>query len=315
LIAHRGASGYAPEHTLAAYELALAQGADFVEQDLQMTRDGSLVCLHDADLARTTNVEEVFPDRATTRDTEGRGQPKKGWYTIDFTLAEIKRLDAGSWFNLANPFAAKPSYAGQKVPTLEEAIKIVGDRAGLYIEIKHFGFYKSLGLDMTRKLASLLDRAGFKNKPRRARVLIQSFSKESLLAMREAAPHYARVQLLPAEDGPPADQQKITERLAREIAEYASGAGPGKNMIAGAEDVQTLHAAGLVVHPYTFRGPTTAVSRRPLDEAQAGGLTLRQQIIAEIERYISFGIDGGFTDYPEIWNQALSESKTTKNNL
>src|SRR5262245_49296160 len=97
LIAHRGASAYAPEHTLAAYTLAIRQGADYVEQDLQLTKDGVLICSHDADLSRTTNVAAVYPDSATWRDVERTGTPKQGWYTVDFTLAEIKRLDAGSW--------------------------------------------------------------------------------------------------------------------------------------------------------------------------------------------------------------------------
>ena len=116
LIAHRGASGYAPEHTLAGYELAIKQGADFVEQDLQITKDGVLICilLHDPDLDRTTDVAKVFPGRATPGDAFETGKPKQGFYTANFTLAEIKRLDAGSWFNRANPFAASPSYVGQR---------------------------------------------------------------------------------------------------------------------------------------------------------------------------------------------------------
>src|SRR5262245_25221234 len=156
LIAHRGASGYAPEHTLAAYQLAIEQGADFVEQDLQVTKDGVLVCLHDADLARTTNVAQVFPNRATERDVEGTGNAHRGWYVVDFTLAEIKQLDAGSWFNRENGFAANPAYSGLRVPTMKEVIEIVGDRAGLYIELKHYPFYKSQGHDAAQKLISLL---------------------------------------------------------------------------------------------------------------------------------------------------------------
>src|SRR5262245_55827890 len=190
LIAHRGASGYAPEHTLAGYELAIKQGADFVEQDLQITKDGALVCLHDADLARTTNVAEVFPDRQTTRDALGNGSARRGWYTIDFTLDEIKKLDAGSWFNRANTFAANPAYANQRVPTMEEAIKLVGSRAGLYIELKHFSFYKSLGLDLAAMLAKVLDANGFNSLARRDRVFIQCFYKEGLLRMKEVAPGY-----------------------------------------------------------------------------------------------------------------------------
>ncbi len=302
IIAHRGASAYAPEHTLASYQLAIEQGADFVEQDLQVTKDGALVCLHDRDLERTTNVTQVFPDRATERDAEG--QSRRAWYAIDFTLAEIKRLDAGSWFNSANPFAARQSFADQKIPTLEEAIHLIGNRAKLYIEIKDFEFYRSLGVDAAEKLVSVLKANGF---DRRAdRVMIQSFSKECLLRVRELAPRYARVQLLPMEGKDRAkDTSMVSESLAREIAVYAQGAGPSRNMIRSADDVAVFHRAGLIVHPYTFRGTTTASKRRPLDEKLSDGSTLRQTIIADIRRFIEFRIDGGFTDYPDLWREAL----------
>ncbi len=115
LIAHRGASGYAPEHTLDAYRLALTQGADFVEQDLAVTKDGVLVCIHDLTLERTTNVEEVFPDRAVAGSAPAA--PNKRWLVGDFTLAEIKRLDAGSWFDA--------KFAGARIPTFQEAIDVV----------------------------------------------------------------------------------------------------------------------------------------------------------------------------------------------
>lgn len=313
LVAHRGASGYAPEHTLAAYSLAIKQGADFVEQDLQLTKDGRFVCLHDPDLARTTNVAEVFPDRATMRDIEETGKPHRGWYTIDFTLAEIEQLDAGSWFNRANPFAANPGYVGQRVPTIEEAIKLVGKRAGLYIELKHYPFYKRLGYDTAGMLAAILKAHGFDNDKGRERILIQSFSKESLLKMRDVAPRYRRVQLLPMEDAErKEDSAKVTPSLAKEIASYAQGAGPSKTMLKDSSDVATFHAAGLVIHPYTFRGATTASARKPLDESQPNGSTARQNIIADIQRYVAFGIDGGFTDYPALWREATKEVKNKK---
>jgi glycerophosphoryl diester phosphodiesterase len=307
LIAHRGASGYAPEHTLAAYELAIQQGADFVEQDLQLTKDGVLICLHDPDLARTTNVAEIFPDRATERDPEGRGAPRRGWFAVDFTLAEIKRLDAGSWFNRANPFAARKAYAGLTIPTLEEAIKLIGQRAGFYIEMKYYPFYKSLGLDMAERLVSVLNAHGLGNPERRRRVLVQSFSKASLLRLKEVAPTIARIQLLPMEDaGRGEETAKITISLARELSGYATGVGPSKTMIGGPGDVATLRMAGLIVHPYTFRGSTLAAMRRPLEEVQSNGSTVRQNIIEEIQRFIQYGIDGGFTDYPELWKQAVA---------
>lgn len=311
LVAHRGASGYAPEHTLAAYQLALEQGADFVEQDLQLTKDGGFVCLHDADLARTTNVAEVFPDRATMRDPDDTGKPERGYYTIDFTLAEIKQLDAGAWFNRANPFAASPAYVGQRVPTLEETIRLVGQRAGLYIELKHYPFYKRLGYDTAEKLAAILKAHGFERASER--IFIQSFSKASLLRMKEIAPRYRRIQLLPMEDeGRRADSAKVTAALAKEVAAYAQGVGPNKAMLKDANDVATFHAAGLLIHPYTFRGSTSASARRPLDEKQSNGATLRESIIADIERYLRFGIDGGFTDYPALWRAAVAAHKKSQ---
>jgi glycerophosphoryl diester phosphodiesterase len=302
LIAHRGASGYAPEHTIAAYKLAIEQGADYVEQDLQLTKDGVLICLHDADLARTTNVKEVFPDRATERDVEGSGMKKRGWYAIDFTLAEIKQLDAGSWFNRANPFAANQAYAGERIPTLVETIEFVARRAGLYIELKDYQFYKSMGHDVTSLTAAVLKSHGLDKKGER--VFIQSFSKDCLLRMKEVAPGCARVQLIPMEGPAREDSRKITAALAKEIASYAQGVGPDMRIINGEADVKTLRKAGLLVHPWTFRGLTTASVRRSLQEVQENGLTVRHHIIDDIQRFLGFDIDGGFTDYPDLWRAA-----------
>ena len=312
LIAHRGASAYAPEHTQAAYELAIKQGADYVEQDLQMTRDGVLICSHDAELSRTTNVEEVFPDRAVVRNADAKGL-KKGWYAVDFTLAEIKRLDAGSWFNQANPFAARNEYTGVKVPTLEEAIGIIGNRARLYIEMKYVPFYESLGKDMVGVLVKVLkphrvEPAALAGKDNEVLppVFIQSFSKASLLKLKALAPNYPRIQLLPMEDpGREKETAKVTEALASEVAAYAQGAGPAKEMLRTAEDVNTFHRAGLKIHPFTFRGSTTASARRPPDALEKNGRSLRDNLLDEMRRYQQMGIDGGFTDYPDLWKDAI----------
>src|SRR2546423_13074833 len=128
-IAHRGASAYRPEHTEAAYRLAIEQKVDFVEQDLGVSKDNQLICIHDGALERTTNVAEVFPDRSTTIALGSR-TPAKHWLVADFTLAELKRLDAGKWF--------KPEFAGAKLLTFEEAIALVRAHPGfgMYPELK-----------------------------------------------------------------------------------------------------------------------------------------------------------------------------------
>src|SRR5438045_8318730 len=120
-IAHRGASAYAPEHTAAAYRLAIEQHADFVEQDLGVTRDGELICIHDDTLERTTNAAEVFPDRGSSDSRVGAG---RHWLVNDFTLEEVRRIDAGMWF--------KPEFAGTRLETVEEACGLLGGKGILY---------------------------------------------------------------------------------------------------------------------------------------------------------------------------------------
>src|SRR5579864_7519723 len=139
LISHRGASGYAPEHTAAAYRLAMAQHADFVEPDLAVTKDHVLICLHDDSLARTTNIAEVYPDRAKA-------------LANDLTIAEIKRLDAGSWFDA--------KFAGQRIQTFQDAIDLVRGKAGLYPELKSPELYKSRGVDQVRLFVDIIRKNG-----------------------------------------------------------------------------------------------------------------------------------------------------------
>src|SRR5262245_16722961 len=146
LIEHSGASVYAAEHTLSAYSLGIVQDAGYWVRDLAVKSDGVLFCLHDDSLERTTNVEEVFPQRATIDPVAGRRQ----WLAVDFTLAEIKQLDAGSWFD--------PKFAGERVPTWEEAVAVVGTMAGLYPELKTPSLYQSRGIDMTRLFVESMQR-------------------------------------------------------------------------------------------------------------------------------------------------------------
>lgn len=148
VIAHRGASNYGPENTLSSYRQAIMMKADYVEIDLQMTKDGKLIAIHDETLTRTTNAKEIFPNRSP-------------WRVKDFTLEEIRRLDAGSWFNKANPKQAKVEYTKQHVPTLEEAIECVKQygygNTGLYIETKAPSIYPG----MEEKVIEVLKRPMF----------------------------------------------------------------------------------------------------------------------------------------------------------
>ena len=144
---------YAPEHTLAAYRLALEQGADFVEQDLAVTKDGVLICLHDPTLERTTNVEELFPGRATHGHL-GRQDRRRSWLANDFTLAEIKRLDAGSWFD--------PKFKGERIPTFDEAVALVKGKAGMFPELKTPEVYTGRDVDFEALVAAALDKHGLR---------------------------------------------------------------------------------------------------------------------------------------------------------
>ena len=273
LIAHRGASAYAPEHTLAAYRLALEQKADFVEQDLQISKDGVLVCLHDLTLERTTDVENLFPDRVT----QTSGGPKT-WNVSDFTLAELKRLDAGSWFD--------PKFKGERIPTFQEAIDLVRGKAGLYPETKGPEVYGSRGFDMESLLLAQLaknnlERAGSDaNTP----VIIQSFSAESLRKMRKAGSSLPLTFLV--SDLDKTRGRWLTDDGLKQVREFATGLGPAKALLLADQTLAgRAHAAGLTVTPYTFRSAAAPV-----------GKTVREEMSDFLYR---IGVDALFTDNPD----------------
>jgi glycerophosphoryl diester phosphodiesterase len=273
LIAHRGASSYAPEHSAAAYTLAITQGADYVEQDLQVTKDGQLVCLHDLTLERTTNVKDVFPGRARTLNREGRDLA--GWHVSDFTLAEIKQLDAGSWF--------APKFRGEKVLTFQEAIDLVKGKAGIYPETKAPEVYGSLGFDMEKLVMDVLAKNGL-DKPGadpKTPVFIQSFSAESLKKMRQGMKVNLPLLFLMGTADPWLTKEKMAE-----IRTFADGIGPAKALISARPDIVAwAHDAGLSVTPYTFRSA-----------GQPAGRTVRE----EMDQFLyTFGVDALFTDNPD----------------
>ena len=240
LVAHRGASAYAPEHTLEAYRLAMEQGADFVEQDLAVTKDGVLVCIHDLTLDRTTNVEEVFPARFS-EDTS-LTVPARRWLVADFTLAEIKQLDAGSWFD--------SSFAGARIPTFQEAIDLVKGKAGLYPELKDPAFYRDRGVSPERLLAAALEQNGLTADPRTPMV-IQSFDEATIRMLATALPNVPRVLADRAGARGPGRCCRQTEGDCLVGDRHRA---PNKAIVAARPEVVTwAHAAGLTVTPWTFR--------------------------------------------------------------
>ena len=224
-IAHRGASGSAPEHTIAAYDLALELGADYIEQDLQLTSDGVLVAMHDETLDRTA--------RGPAENCSGPVSEK--------TLAQIKTCDVGSWFNEEFPEAARPEYVELHIPTLEEVFERYGRKVNYYIETKS----PESSDRMEERLLELLDRFGLRQPAaERWQVLIQSFSPPSLLRMQQLDPTLPLIQLLFG--GPSVANQFLLDA----IAGYAVGIGPSASSVDAAL-VQAAHARCLAVHPYT----------------------------------------------------------------
>jgi glycerophosphoryl diester phosphodiesterase len=270
-VAHRGASAYAPEHTLSAYRLALSQGADFVEQDLAVTKDGVLICLHDPTLERTTNVEQLFPDRASTVTWEGK--TARSWLANDFTLAEIKTLDAGSWFD--------EKFADERIPTFDEAVALVRGKAGLFPELKTPEVYEGRDVDFERLVREALDKHGLRapGDPRTP-VILQTFSEVSakkLAAMKIGVPVVLLLSNGEGWDSP----SKV-----KAWKSFVQSLGPNKAILEKTPKlVEWAHAEGMTVIPYTFRSSSTG--KYP-------------SVDAEMDHFLyTLGVDGLFTDNPD----------------
>ncbi|MET8506931.1 glycerophosphodiester phosphodiesterase [Streptomyces sp. NPDC004787] len=319
VIGHRGASGYRPEHTLGSYRLALDLGADVVEQDLVPTKDGHLVCRHENDITGTTDVADhpEFASRKTTKSVDG--VTLTGWFTEDFTLAELKTLRAKE--RIPATRQENTLYDGRwTVPTFEEVLDWAereGRRRGrpvwLHVETKHPSYFRSIGLPLEERLARLLRRYGRHRAD--SPVFLQSFEPSSIqrLARLVDSP---RVVLLSGAATRPWDfvqagdprtvADLVTPAGLRWIASYAQGIGPTLDLILprdangrlGAETmlVRDAHAQGLVLHPYTQRNENTflpAEYRRGTDPAAYG------DALGALRRFFETGIDGIFSDNPD----------------
>jgi glycerophosphoryl diester phosphodiesterase len=280
VIAHRGASGYLPEHTLPAYALGYGQGADYVEPDLVLTKDAVFVCLHDIYLELTTDAEQVFPGRERA---DGR------WYAADFTLAEIRRLRAHE--RLEDRFPQDAS--GFAVPTFEELLALVGGlnkttgrKVGVYPELKAPAWHREQGLPMEERFLELVASHGYRG--RDAAIFVQCFERPTLERLRALGSELPQVMLLGGEEHDPL----ATADGLSQVAKFADAIGPAKDrLLADPQLVARAHARGLLVHPYTFRADR--VDGYPTFDA-------------ELERfYVGLGVDGLFTDFPDLARQFL----------
>lgn len=311
VIAHRGASGERPEHTLASYRLAIEQGADYIEPDLVLTKDGVLVARHENEISETTDVADKaeFVDRKTSKIIDGHKMT--GWFTEDFTLAELKTLRAKE--RLPQLRSANMAFDGQfEIPTFDEilalakeASRTTGRTIGVYPETKHPSYFNAIGLPHEGPLLAALTKYGHVDKS--APVFIQSFEVENLKALRSKT-QLRLIQLLDAKGGP-ADRSDLryTQMASAEglktIATYADGIGPNKaliiphTMLGNLGDPTTLvtdaHKVGLAVHPWTFRRENYFL---PL--AQKSGVDPRGtgDLETEIKAFLATGIDGIFSD-------------------
>jgi glycerophosphoryl diester phosphodiesterase len=295
IIAHRGASGHRPEHTIEGYTLAIEMGADVIEPDVVITKDGVLVARHENEIGGTTDVGERFPERKTTKRIDGLDVT--GWFTEDFTISELRQLRARERLAFRSH-----EYDGRfLVPTFEDVVDLaarksreVGRSIAVYPETKHPTYFASIGLALERRLVAILDAHGLRTAA--DPVFIQSFEPSSLESLKRMTA-VRLVQLLDAS----ADSSQ--ERLER-IASYAAGvgvntrlvipAGPDGRLLAPTTLIDRAHRAGLFVHVWTLRSEPTFLP------PSYGGDPKR-----EYAQFAALGVDGLFTDFPDVAVAAL----------
>lgn len=305
IIGHRGAPGTLPEHTLESYRLAIQQGADYIEPDLVSTKDGVLIARHENDLTRTTDVATKFPQHQRTKIIDGRSIT--GWFSEDFTLAEIKTLRAKQTM----PFRDQSHNGKYTIPTWEEILQLLTQhnktairRVGVYPETKHPSYFRSIGLPLEDRLLQGLRTYGLDHK--NAPVFIQSFEVSNLQYLRKRT-SVRLIQLLLLPNMRPYDfvlrQDHRTYRDLmkptglRFVATYAHGIGAWKGLILEGDTkaqrlrvsalIRQAHAAGLMVHVYTFR-----------NENRFLPLFFHNHPELEYHFFFRLGVDGIFTDYP-----------------
>jgi len=291
IIAHRGASGHRPEHTLEAYRLAVEMGTDFIEPDLVSTRDGVLIARHENEIGATTDAAERFPDRKKTKSIDG--QTISGWFSEDLTLEEIRTLRAKERLAFRSH-----AYDGQfGIVTFDEVIELAqrlgkerGRPVGIYPETKHPTYFRNLGLPLEEKLVAALEKHGWNRAD--APVFIQSFEQGNLRELHKKTP-VPLIQLV-------SDAKLLSDSGLADIATYAKGIGPEKRLIIPVNSadgtlgpatdlVSRAHRAGLKVHVWTLRR-----------EPQFLPAAYKGDIAAEFRDFQKLGVDGVFSDFPDL---------------
>jgi len=318
VIAHRGASGYRPEHTLAAYELAIDLGADFVEPDLCPSKDGFLVARHENEISGTTDVAShpEFADRKKKKVIDGNNV--EGWFTEDFTLAELKTLYACE--RMPKIRQHNTMYNERyRIPTFQEIIDLVKRKSaeqhrkiGIYPEAKHPTYFSNIGLSNEQPIVAALNRNGYADGS--YPVFIQCFETATLKRLHKLT-SYPLIQLVDEDTKPydwveRKDSRNVADMLTpaglKEIASYAQGIGPNKNLIAPRDKtgkllksttlVDDAHKAGLKVHPWTFRNEN---SFQPADFRSSENESDYGKAFAEYKLFYDLGVDGVFSENPD----------------
>ncbi|MBM7861417.1 glycerophosphodiester phosphodiesterase [Lentzea nigeriaca] len=318
VIGHRGASAYRPEHTLASYELAARMGADYVEPDLVSTKDGQLVARHENEIGGTTDVSTrtQFKDRQKTKVIDGTSIT--GWFTEDFTLAELKTLRAKERIPAIRP--RNTLYDGRfEVPTLQEVIDLtkrlsreLHREIGIYPETKHPTYFSSIGLALEPKLVDVLNRNGLNR--RNAKVFVQSFEVANLKELNRSL-RVPLVQLVNGSGAPydfvvAGDKRTyadlVTPAGLREVRSYADGVGVTKDLIiprdangflkAPTTVVKDAHKVGLIVHAWTFRNENSFL---PADFRSSTDPAAYGRAFEEYDVFFKTGLEGLFADNPD----------------
>ncbi|WP_245899200.1 glycerophosphodiester phosphodiesterase family protein [Nonomuraea indica] len=323
VIAHRGASAHRPEHTLLSYEAAIAMGADHIEPDLVATKDHVLVARHENEISGTTDVaaRPEFAGRRTTKVVDGR--PVTGWFTEDFTLAELKTLRARERVPELRP--GNTAFDGlAEVPTFEEVVRLARRHGvGVYPETKHPSHFAALGLPLEEPLLAVLEAEGM------AEVFVQSFETANLMALRSRT-RLPLIQLIPVA-GAPYDRvaagdprtydDMVTPRGLREVAAYADGigvdtrrvvpAGPDGRLLAPTTLVADAHRAGLQVHVWTIRNENSQLplDHRLGDPASPEFARATGDVAGWLDRLLELGVDGAFCDDPAMGRAVVTRRR------